>query len=245
MASGRDLVDLLMHHIGGPYGYGSKWALSNPNPSGPVDCSGFVAWGCYQIGRPLSGGSGQQYAKCAQAGTLIPIKQAIATPGALLFHGPHGEYHIACSRGDGMTVEARGAAYGVGCWSAYNRPWDVAALVPGVSYANTAPPTVPAPAPAVPPPTSPPVAITWNGVPAMKQTLPVPIDTNGNGQAPTNIPADQLDAMTPWAEGQYKNFDASPLNVNGKVEIQVTGHTPSAAPPAAPWWAYVTVVWSD
>lgn len=96
----------------------------------------------------------------------------------------------------------------------------------------------------VDPQPSPPVPITWNGAPAMKQTIPVAIDTNGNGQALTAIPMDKHEAMTAHAEAQYKIPHAGPLEVNGMIEVQVTGHTPSPPPPAPAWFAYVDVIYS-
>src|SRR4051794_20606404 len=108
MRTGRDLVDLLARHTGGPYIFGAKWPFSNPNPTGGVDCSGFIRWGFYQLGIPFPDGSWNQLAACRHAGTVITVAEAIATPGALLFEGPNGETHIAVSRGDGTTVEARG-----------------------------------------------------------------------------------------------------------------------------------------
>lgn len=177
MPTGKDLVALLARHTGGPYGYGSKWPLNNPNPHGPVDCSGYVAWGCYQLGRPLNGGSWEQLAKCRTAHTIITVADAIRTPGALLFVGPNGETHIAVSRGDGTTVEARGKAYGVGSWTAIGRPWSTAALVPNISYGTSTPPAAPVPDPQT-------VTVsrgTLKGRPVAIQIVPIKTDAVGDG----------------------------------------------------------------
>lgn len=178
MPTGHDLDALLARHTGGPYGYGSKWPLSNPAPTGPVDCSGFIRWGLYQLGVAFPDGSWNQLAACRKAGTVIPVAQAIRTPGALLFVGPNGEHHIAASRGDKTTVEARGIAYGVGSWTANVPPraWSTAALVPGVDYGPVAPPT------AEPDPQAVIVSRgTLEGEPVAKMYVPIKTDALGRG----------------------------------------------------------------
>ncbi len=64
----------------------------------------------------------------------IEIEDAITTPGALLFRMSSSGNHVAISRGNGTTIEARGKAYGVGVFSAKGRPWTHAGLIPGVDY---------------------------------------------------------------------------------------------------------------
>jgi cell wall-associated NlpC family hydrolase len=67
------------------------------------------------------------------------VNEAMHTRGALLFVGDgqgvgrDAITHVAWSLGDGTTIEARGKAWGVGCWPSANR-FDFAALVPGVDY---------------------------------------------------------------------------------------------------------------
>jgi cell wall-associated NlpC family hydrolase len=71
----------------------------------------------------------------------MTVQQALQTPGALLFHfasepqpGLGGEpsvAHVAISLGNGMTMEAKGHAYGVGIFQAGDR-FDYAGMVPGM-----------------------------------------------------------------------------------------------------------------
>ena len=111
--------------------YGAEVDLDDPDPA-KFDCSELVQWVCHQLNvQPeMPDGSANQRAFCEEHGTMISIEQAVKTAGALLF----GNGHVAISRGDGSTIEARGAAYGVGSWSSKNRPWVAAAKIPGVTY---------------------------------------------------------------------------------------------------------------
>jgi hypothetical protein len=86
------------------------------------------------------------------ARTSIDVGQAIRTKGAILLRRPRarnsGEHaigHIAISRGDGSTIEARGRKYGVVIVpDAEGRVWDYGGLIPGVEYVTgAAPPYTP------------------------------------------------------------------------------------------------------
>jgi hypothetical protein len=87
-------------------------------------------------------GARYQWAYCQEKGTTLPVPEAIRTRGALGFvtekNGIVG--HVAFFLGDGHTMEAKGAAYGCGVFSAYNRAgkprFDKAALIPGVDYSD-------------------------------------------------------------------------------------------------------------
>jgi len=62
------------------------------------------------------------------------VSTARATRGALLFRideGPSND-HVAISLGDGKTIEARGAAYGVNVFSVAGRRWTHGGLIPGL-----------------------------------------------------------------------------------------------------------------
>ena len=84
-----------------------------------------------------------QYMELKQKHLLIPVDEALKTPGALLFYFsreptsslPAGQAHVAISKGDGRTIEARGKAYGVGEFSAKNR-FNYAGVIPGISDAK-------------------------------------------------------------------------------------------------------------
>lgn len=129
-----DFVATALAQAGDTYQYGAEASLSDPDPDA-FDCSELVQWACARVGVTFPDGSGNQYAACQRAGLLISISKAVSTRGALLFEGPGGSTHVAISLGDGRTIEARGRAYGVNVFSAANRPWSGAGLIPGMSYA--------------------------------------------------------------------------------------------------------------
>jgi hypothetical protein len=118
-----------------PYVMGAEADLNSDDLPPAFDCSELVQWACVRNGIDCPDGHWIQVEWCAHNETLCSIEQAIATPGALLFvydGTPVG--HVAFSRGDGTTMEARGAAWGCGSWSVENRGWTRAALIPGVDY---------------------------------------------------------------------------------------------------------------
>lgn len=129
--TGQAVVTKAMTQTGDPYVYGAEVDLDDPDPT-KFDCSELVQWVCHQLNiQPeMPDGSANQRAFCEHYGTMISIEDAVKTAGALLF----GDGHVAISRGDGSTIEARGKDYGVGSWSSKNRPWVAAAKIPGVSY---------------------------------------------------------------------------------------------------------------
>jgi cell wall-associated NlpC family hydrolase len=131
--TGKKVVDLAMKQKGKPYRFGVEVKLGDPNPKA-FDCSELTQWVCHQLRvKPeFPDGSGAQYEHCKRHGLEISLEDAITTPGALLFH--IGK-HVAISRGDGKTIEARGKDYGVGIFSATKgREFDAAGLIPGVDY---------------------------------------------------------------------------------------------------------------
>jgi len=143
MATSTQLVDLLMSQDGDAYIFGVEVSPSDTNPAA-FDCSELVEWGCarLQVTPRMPDGSWNQATHCKTHGTLVSVQTAIDTKGALLFrfstdpftgHRPSSA-HVAVSRGDGTTIEARGRRYGVGSWSAHNRGWTHAGLVPGLDY---------------------------------------------------------------------------------------------------------------
>lgn len=159
MVTSRQFVELLMTQRGTRYVLGAEASPANSNPSA-LDCSELVEWACDRLGvKPkMPDGAWYQYLHCKKYGKLIPVGSGISTQGALLFRvfgaagsGGRGN-HVAVSRGNGWTIEARGRAYGTNTFSANNRGWTHAALVPGINYDATAPaipwePDLPADAP--------------------------------------------------------------------------------------------------
>lgn len=136
-------VQILLSQRGDDYRYaGEINPLSTKNPDG-YDCSEFTQWGAYQAGGYLPDGSGAQHDYCKHKGTMISVAQAIKTPGALLFHPGH----VAVSLGNGHTIEACSTKLDVGVFTAYDRGWTSAALVPGMVYGSMPkPPSANAPA---------------------------------------------------------------------------------------------------
>lgn len=134
-----DVLAVAASHHGHPYSWINRFGPQN------YDCSGHVWRSVVDAGLAPSfpASSWTQARYCRDAGTLISLRQAVNTPGALLFHGPNGGYdgygadgHVAFVWRAGWTSEARGRRYGVGSWP-IDRPlawWSNAALIPGVTY---------------------------------------------------------------------------------------------------------------
>jgi cell wall-associated NlpC family hydrolase len=135
MRTVREFVDLCIAQRGDPYVWGAKGP-------GVFDCSGLVSWSCGElhVSPAMPGGSWNQLSHCLAHGLGVSIDKGVATFGALLFMGAGGSEHVAVSLGNGMTIEARGRAYGVNEFGTQGRPWSAAALIPGLDYTNgTAP----------------------------------------------------------------------------------------------------------
>lgn len=112
-----------------------------------------LQWACNSLAPPVDpvmpDGSWLQFRHCYNHGLLATTAFAIITRGALLFRfssdprsgGRPAQSHVALSLGDGSTVEARGAAFGVGSWTSDRRirGWTHAALIPGADYELRAP----------------------------------------------------------------------------------------------------------
>lgn len=148
MAHYTQFLAALESQAGDPYVFGAEVNLNDPDPPA-FDCSEFVEWASHQIDLEprMPDGSWYQARHCAANDTLISVPGATATPGALLFRfssspftgGRPSSAHVAVSRGDGTTIEARGSAWGVGSWQANDRGWTHAALVPGLDYTDPVP----------------------------------------------------------------------------------------------------------
>jgi cell wall-associated NlpC family hydrolase len=135
-------LDAALAQTGDSYVFGAEASPDDPNPT-TFDCSELTQWAAHHVGIDLPDGSWQQYLQLKEAGAVIPVDQAVHTPGALLFRfdqeptaggGRPGQAHVAISLGDGTTIEARGRAYGVGSWDAGDR-FTYAAVIPGLGDA--------------------------------------------------------------------------------------------------------------
>jgi cell wall-associated NlpC family hydrolase len=143
MPTNVELVLLAVSQAGDQYVFGAEASPSDSNPYA-FDCSELVQWSCDRIGvqPPMPDGSWIQYQHCDAHLLTIPPAEAIGILGALLFwfdgdprsaHRPNGA-HVAISIGDGRTIEARSAKYGVGIFSVEDRGWTHGGLIPGLEY---------------------------------------------------------------------------------------------------------------
>jgi cell wall-associated NlpC family hydrolase len=130
-------IDLALEQNGDTYIMGHEVSLDEQNPD-TFDCSELVEWAAHQVGVNITDGSWLQYLDLKQRGALMPVEEALRTPGALLFSfseepQPGGsrpsQAHVAISLGDGRTIEARGRDYGVGIFEAGDR-FEYAGMIP-------------------------------------------------------------------------------------------------------------------
>lgn len=157
MFEGRNIADLARTRIGQKYVLGAKVHLANADWSGPWDCAEFISWACYHsykqvvAVRPPNIQTGESYSGWwyedgQKLGTLISVKKALGTLGAILVRRP-GDFgikigHVAISLGDGSTVEAHSSKVGVAILpGAAKRSWTSGMTIPGVSY-TTSPATI-------------------------------------------------------------------------------------------------------
>ncbi len=131
-------IDAAVAQRGDAYVFGAKGA-GQADPTA-FDCSGLTKWAAHQAGVELPDGAGYQYLSLKKQGMLIPVDQAIHTPGALLFHfasepqpgtGEPAIAHVAISLGNGMTIEAADPQDGVTEFHAAGR-FNYAAIIPGI-----------------------------------------------------------------------------------------------------------------
>jgi len=133
-------LDSALAQKGDPYVFGAKGAPNDPNPKA-FDCSGLTQWAAHQAGFDLDAGAAHQYHQLKSLGMLIPVDQAVHTPGALLFtfdgEPPTGaepeEAHVAISLGNGKTIEAANPDDGVNSFDAGGGRFTFAAVLPGIS----------------------------------------------------------------------------------------------------------------
>ncbi len=138
-------VDAAVAQRGDQYIYGHEVNLNDPNPAA-FDCSELTQWAAHQAGVDIPDGAMYQYLDLKQHGTLMPVSEALKTPGALLFEfsseptvgGSRPSLaHVAISLGDGRTIEARGTSYGVNEFSGAGR-FGYAGVIPGLESGTIA-----------------------------------------------------------------------------------------------------------
>lgn len=134
----EDVLLWAVSDSGARYVFGAEASLRDDHPD-KIDCSELVEWACGKAGviPRMPDGSRFQFKHCQQHNTVLTVERALHTRGALMFIGDP-IHHVVFSLGDGTTMEAKGAAYGVGTFSAFTstgRPrFDKAGLIPGVDH---------------------------------------------------------------------------------------------------------------
>lgn len=145
-----DFLPVIEAQRGDRYVLGAETRFSDPDPD-EFDCSELMEWAVAgRLGIPFPDGAANQFRWCQSHRTLIPVTEAIATFGALLFRivphgGGGGGDHVVASLGNGRTFEARGRAYGVNEFSALGRTWTAGARIPGLDYTRRTRASAPTP----------------------------------------------------------------------------------------------------
>lgn len=138
------IVDLALSQDGDRYIFGAEASPSDTDPDA-FDCSELVQWACARanLDPTMPDGSWIQWRHCRNHDTLADVAEAVTIRGALLFKFTGGDpatggrpsgAHVAISLGNGQTIEARSSRHGVGIFTAANRGWTHAALIPGAIY---------------------------------------------------------------------------------------------------------------
>lgn len=142
MVNVEELLLEALGQQGKQYIFGREVLFSDADPAA-FDCSELIEWACRRKGVYMPDGSWYQWRFCSVK--RVSIETAINTRGALLFRfvgdpdvgGRPASAHVAWSLGNGTTIEARGSRWGVGVFTALNRGWTHAALIPGVDHTPT------------------------------------------------------------------------------------------------------------
>jgi N-acetylmuramoyl-L-alanine amidase len=147
MKTGQDLLDLAATRIGEEYVYGADVDLNDPDWHGPWDCAEFCSWVVNQVVGKLYGcldtdsdnpdpWTGAWARDCRKGKvTVVSVKKAAHTTGAILLRYRQGGHHIVFVTKDRGTIEAKSTSWGV-CRSHVGslENWDYGILIPGVSY---------------------------------------------------------------------------------------------------------------
>ena len=150
MKKGKELYDLMLTRTGCPYIFGIQVPKNDSNWMRGFDCAEISSWAVFQLINVLYGTDVHDPSKAEKAdaytgfwaddakkfGKIIPVEEAIRTPGAFLLRiGANGQIgHIVCSGGDGTTAEANSTKYGCGKFMTIGRRFDIGILVPGFEY---------------------------------------------------------------------------------------------------------------
>ncbi len=158
--TGQDVLKKAAEHLNEKYVLGVLVPKNNPSWKGPWDCAEFASWCVFQVANRLYGCdnddtdpaiadayTGYWQRDARRIGRIVTLKEAAATPGAVVlrYPQPNGLGHVVFSDGRGGTVEAHSTATGVIRAQLANRRWDAGILIPGISY-SVADPAVAEPA---------------------------------------------------------------------------------------------------
>jgi N-acetylmuramoyl-L-alanine amidase len=148
-ANGETVLENAANHVNEKFVLGVLVPKNNAEWKGPWDCAEFVSWVVFQtasilfgcdrdFGDPASAdaftGFWERDAK--NLGQIVPIEQGARTQGAAILRLPQlgATGHIVISDGLGGTVEAHSSKDGIIRSTLNGRRWDMAILVPGITY---------------------------------------------------------------------------------------------------------------
>lgn len=149
MATGKQLYDLAVPHVGEKYVLGCIVPKNYKDYAGPWDCAEFASWLVFQVTAKLYGCandsgdpagadaySGFWARDAVTVGKKITVQEAAKIPGAVVIRvsGKDITGHAVISNGAGMTIEAHSTKSGVIVSSLNNRRWDFGVLVPWIDY---------------------------------------------------------------------------------------------------------------
>jgi hypothetical protein len=147
MATGKEIVNAALKHVGEQYILGTLVPKNDPAWDGPWDCAEFVSWCVYQTAKILYGCDDDQgdparadaftgyWGRDARTvGKQISVATAAGIPGAAVLRLGPKMGHVVISDGQGGTVEVACTKLGVICHTLSGRRWDMGILIPGISY---------------------------------------------------------------------------------------------------------------
>lgn len=209
----EDWLLWMLAQKGKPYVYGAEVVPGDPNPVA-FDCSELLQAAGDSVGITphIPDGSYAQWDHIKAHGTVLTVAMALTIRGSALFteFDSRGPGHVAGNLGDGTTIEARGKAWGVGCFPATTARFTAAGLFPGIDY------------------TSVPAGGDEDDV-ARQWTAPIPWQAPVNGREPFLVVNEVAGTPT---EFQAVSLNAAPFHpddpawADGQVDAQ---HNP-------PWW---------
>ena len=99
-----ELAKVAASRLNLPYKMGSKWMITNPDPTTPIDCSGFVRWVWGRMGVKIPDGSWNQM----QATRVLKPGEPVLVGDVGFFQKDGSIHHVGLVYDDGNMIEARG-----------------------------------------------------------------------------------------------------------------------------------------